>query len=125
MSPAGLRSEQAVEVWGGHPGHVAEHHPLLYSVRLQGTAELLPTATRESLEGKEAPENCALLVELRLTTWPRSAMRSGELNWYMEIGHFASWVTGFSGSTGWVLENEHWEHLNHKRYLTFSWGGSY
>lgn len=32
------------------------------------------------LEGKEAPENCALLEELRLMTWPRSVIGSGELN---------------------------------------------
>lgn len=101
---------------------------LLCSVRLQGTAELLSAATtREScaacLEGKEAPESCALLEEVRLMTWPRSVMMSGEPNGYMRIGHFAPWVAGFSGSTGWLLENKHWEYLNHKRYLTLFMGG--
>lgn len=65
---------------------------------------------------------CAPLEELRLTTWPRSVMRSGKLNGCMEIGDFASWVTGFRGSTGGLLENKHWEHLNHKRYLAFFMG---
>lgn len=32
-------------------------------------------------------------------------------------------VTGFNESTGWLLENKHWEHLNHKRYFTFFYRG--
>lgn len=122
ISPACLGLEQAVL------GGTSEHHPLLCSLRLQGTAELLSAATREScaasLEGKEAPENCALLEELRFMTWPRSVMRPRELNGCVEIGHFASWVAGFSGSTEWLLENKHWEHLSYKRYLTVFMGGS-
>lgn len=116
------------EVWEGHPGRGTELHALLCSASLQGTAQLLSAAARES---------CAASFGRKGGTWKLCPAGGDEVEDLAQVCHevwrdkcvygngaFWSLVTGFNESTGWLLENKHWEHLNHKRYLTFFTGGS-